>query len=81
MAMTVTVTERTNDYLLSVHIDTTKVLEDNSPDPAYVREYVWGKDMSLERIKAEAKLLAEDELAKMTAGTVIEQNAPVSGGE
>lgn len=53
------------EYRLVVHLDDTKLIEGN-PDPVYVREFRWGKDMPLARVKAETKLLAQLELAKMT---------------
>lgn len=30
-------------YQFRVHLDTTKVLEDGTPDPEWVNEYTWGK--------------------------------------
>jgi hypothetical protein len=63
-------------YRLRVHLDTTKVLDRDrpelgltagDPDPAWVREYEWTKDMPLARVKAETKLLCQTELAKLNA--------------
>lgn len=66
-------------YLFRIHLDTTKVLGDGSPDPAWVIEYTWSKTPPdgqtateyLTACKREATLLAELELARRQPPTEI----------
>lgn len=57
-------------YIVAVvHLDETKVLEDGSPDPVWVRRYEYSTaEMTLARVKVEIKRLAQAELATLQAG-------------
>jgi len=66
MVMKTVIFDEGNAYLFKVHIDTTKIQNDGSPDPAWVLEYRWCKEppegQSLQEYlatcKREAELLA-----------------------
>jgi hypothetical protein len=57
--------ERRSSYYFSVHLDETKVLADGTPDPAWVREFHFGKDQSTTASRREALSLCQEELARM----------------
>ena len=65
--------KQANQYYFQVHMDETKIQEDGTPDPVYVREYVWGIQppegqtdaVYLANIKRQIELLVADELARM----------------
>lgn len=42
-----TARETATSYDYTVHLDNSKVLEDGSPDPAFVRAFSWGKSAPL----------------------------------
>jgi len=60
-------------YFFQVHMDETKKLADGTPDPNFVREYIWGiqplegqtETDYLASIKREIGLLVADELTRM----------------
>lgn len=73
--------ERATEFFYRIHIDDTKLIQDGTPDPRYVREFNWGKeppegqsvDQYLAAIKREMKLLCEDELRRMTTTPLADQ--------
>ena len=69
--------KQANQYHFKVHMDETKKLSDGTPDPTYVREYIWGPQppegqtdtVYLASIKREIGLLVADELSRMATPT------------
>ena len=68
--------QQQNQYYFQVWMDTTKKLNDGiTPDPNYVREYIWtltppqGQTATqyIENIKSEIGLLVQDELNLMSS--------------
>lgn len=66
-----------NQYYLQVWLDNTKFVLDaegnptTDPDPEWLREWRWGKDVERIDYLRETKLLAEIELAKMNADATV----------
>lgn len=68
-----TAEKQPTQYYFRVNMDETKKLEDGSPDPIYVREFVWGlkppegqtEPQYLDNIKREIGLLVGVELDRM----------------
>ncbi len=66
-----------NQYYLQVWLDDTKVVLDaegnptTEPDPEWLREWRWGKDVPRADIRRETKLLAQLELDKMNADSTM----------
>ena len=63
--------KRETEYFFQIHLDDSKVVEEEGkevPDPYFVREYRWGKDIDLADIKREMKALVKAELARLDDG-------------
>lgn len=68
--------DMSTEYCFCVHIDETKLDANGKPDPAYLKDFTWGKQppigqtatQYLTSIKKEMKLLCQLELEKLNVG-------------
>lgn len=67
--------KQVTQYFFRVHMDETKILDDDSPDPNYIRDFSWcltppddqTETEYLEAIKREIALLVQVELDALTS--------------
>jgi len=56
-----------HSYLLQVHLDTSRLTAEGDPQPAFVREYRFSRELSPDEARVLARNLCKDELAQERA--------------